>query len=650
MTRAFQRLACTFLILLLSAFPAMSEKRVALVIGNGAYQSTPALANPANDAGDMAAALKEVGFEVILAKDVDNRAMERAIVQFARLSQDADASLFYYAGHGIQHRGNNYLVPIDARLEDEFSLNFELARVSDVISALEQARGVKILVLDACRNNPLADKLTRLSASRQFGAARGLARIDAIRGMIIAYATQPDQVAVDGTGRNSPFTRALLKQIAEPGVEIGTLFRRVAMDVNHATGGRQLPELSVSLFGEFYLNTRETDLQAWAKIRNTDDPAALQEFMQQYPRSALATDARMRMAAIERENAERERLRRLKEERERVQREKERLEREQAERDRLEAERKRLEAEQLERERLAREAAARTQSEQERLEAERIERERLARETAERERMRKEQERLLREYAERERLARERLAREIAEREQRERQRLAKEFAEREKEREEQERQWRERAEKAQREREALARQLAEREQRDRERQESEAAERARLALLSKPDAPVAPVAPDTAKPREEPDISRELQKELQRVGCYTGPIDGQWGPKSEAALRSFLRITGDAKTVPRPEPGTLAAVAARKDRACPVTASRPPPASAPSPRQNAAPPSDKSARPRVGQLRPRCFRQGDMSACRELCAYFGPQAGACARLRGGGAGLRRGYGLGPQR
>jgi hypothetical protein len=465
--------------------------------------------------------------------------------------------------------------------------------------------------------------------------------------MIIAYATQPDQIAVDGTGRNSRFTRSLIKQIAEPGVEIGTLFRRVAMDVNHATGGRQLPELSVSLFGEFYLNTRETDLQAWARIRNTGDPAALQEFLQQYPRSALATDARMRIAAIERESAERERQRRLQEEREQARREQERLKREQAERERLEAERKRLEAARRERERLAREAAAHKQSEQERLEAERIERERLAREAAERERMRKQQERLLGEYAERERLARERLAREIAEREQRERHRLAKEFAEREKEREEQERQWRERAETAQREREALARQLAEREQRDRERRDREAAEaeRARLALLSKPDAPI---APDAAKPREEPAVSRELQKELQRVGCYSGPIDGQWGPQSEAALRSFLRITGDAKTAPRPEPGTLAAVAARKDRACPMTASRPPPASAPSPKQKSAPAGDDAIRSRLGALRPRCFRRGDMSACRELCTFFGPQAGACARLRGGRPGFGGGYGRGP--
>ena len=259
--------------------------------------------------------------------------------------------------------------------------------------------------------------------------------------------------------------------------------------------------------------------------------------------------------------------------------------------------------------------------------------------------MRKEQERLLREYAERERLARERLAREIAEREQRERQRLAKEFAEREKEREEQERQWRERAETAQREREALARQLADREQRDRERRESEAAERDRLALLSKPDAQV---APDAAKPHEEPDVSRELQKELQRVGCYSGPIDGQWGPKSEAALRSFLRIIGDANTAPRPEPGTLAAVAARKDRACPVTASRPPPASAPSPKGKSAPVNNNAVSSRLGELRPRCFRRGDMSACRELCAFFGPKSPPCFRLRGGRPGFGAGYGRGP--
>jgi hypothetical protein len=176
--------------------------------------------------------------------------MERAIAQFARDARDADAALFYYAGHGLQHQGLNYLMPTDARLDDEFNLNFEMTRLEDVLLSLGRARGVKILVLDACRRNPLVDRLA--GTTRDFAATRGLARLEARYGMVVAYATQADQVAVDGSGRNSPFTAALVKQLSEPGLEIGMLFRRVAADVNRMTGGRQLPELSVSLLGEFY--------------------------------------------------------------------------------------------------------------------------------------------------------------------------------------------------------------------------------------------------------------------------------------------------------------------------------------------------------------------------------------------------------------
>jgi uncharacterized caspase-like protein len=181
---------------------------VALVIGNAAYQSTQLLANPRNDASDVADALKRVSFEVVLERDLDKRGMERAIAQFARDARDADAALFYCAGHGLQHRGLNYLVPTDARLEDEFSLNFEMTRLEDVLISLGQARGIKILVLDACRNNPLLERLARVATTRDFVPARGLARLDATRGMVVAYATQADQLAVDGTGRNSPFSRA----------------------------------------------------------------------------------------------------------------------------------------------------------------------------------------------------------------------------------------------------------------------------------------------------------------------------------------------------------------------------------------------------------------------------------------------------------
>jgi hypothetical protein len=190
-------------------------------------------------------------------------------------------------------------VPVDARLEDEFSVNYELTRIDDVLFAVSQASGVKLLILDACRNNPLADRLIR-STSRNIGIARGLTLIDDARGMIVAYATQPNQVADDRHGRNSPFTSALLNEMKEPGVEIATFFRRVAADVDRATNGRQFPELSISMTGEFYLNAQETDLQAWARVRDSSKITDLNDFLTHYPESVLAKDAQARIAVLER--------------------------------------------------------------------------------------------------------------------------------------------------------------------------------------------------------------------------------------------------------------------------------------------------------------------------------------------------------------
>jgi uncharacterized caspase-like protein len=380
--------------------PAAAERRVALVIGNAAYQNTTTLANPANDALDMAAALEKVGFTVQVERDLTKRGMEAALSRFARAADGADAALFFYAGHGVQYRGSNYLVPVDARLEDEISIAYELLRLDDVQFSLERARGVKLLLLDACRNNPLLDRLVRRSGTRDTPLTRGLARVDGARGMVIAYATQADQVAVDGTGRNSPFTEALIKYLAEPGLEVGTLLRRVAIEVDRATSGRQLPETWVTLRDEFYLNARESDLQAWARARDSDDPDQLADFIRRFPNSQFAPDLRQRLEAVisrqQRSQAERERNERARAEAERA----ERLRKEQAEVERVAKE-------QAERERLAREAAARTEAERAEL---------LRKEQAEA--ARREAERAANEQAERERLAREAAVRELAEREQ----------------------------------------------------------------------------------------------------------------------------------------------------------------------------------------------------------------------------------------
>jgi hypothetical protein len=331
--RRFASILLVLLAVVATSVPLRAEKRVALVVGNAAYKYTARLVNPTNDADDITAALRKVAFEVIVVKDVDKRSLEMAMANFGRQAQDADAALVYYAGHGIQYQGLNYLMPVDARLEDEYSINYELTRTDDVLFALSKARGVKILILDACRNNPLAERLSSRGVNRDFAQTRGLARIEAPRGMLVAFATQSDQVAVDGVGRNSPFTGALLKEIEEPGIEIATLFRRVAIDVNRTTGGRQLPELSISMAGEFYLNARETDMQAWAKLRGSSDRQQLSDFTTQYPNSPLISDVQERLAALDR--AEKLRL----EEEARVQSEREQLIRERSQRDPLESER-----------------------------------------------------------------------------------------------------------------------------------------------------------------------------------------------------------------------------------------------------------------------------------------------------------------------
>jgi hypothetical protein len=306
LTKLGTRLLAAYCGLLAITAPSLAEKRVALVVGNAHYVNTPALVNPANDAADVAGALTAVGFDVTLKIDADKHALDQAIAQFARASTTADAALFYYAGHGMQFQGRNYVVPVDARLPDEISLRYELTAVDDVKAALQESSGVKIMVLDSCRDNPLAEKLVRSlkEQSRDIPKVQGLARTDQTTGMIIIYATQPDEVAADGAGRNSPFSAAFLREIEEPGLEIGAMFRRVGADVYHTTFGRQTPEISISLLSEYYLNQTETDQAIWARLRLTSDAPAIKAFLDRYPNSFYAVDAVARLELLRRQNLE----------------------------------------------------------------------------------------------------------------------------------------------------------------------------------------------------------------------------------------------------------------------------------------------------------------------------------------------------------
>jgi hypothetical protein len=254
--------------------PAVADKRIALVIGNGAYRNTPQLANPRNDAQGVADALKRVGFEVILGLDFDKAAMEEAVIKFSRSARNADVAMFYYSGHAMQFAGTNYLVPVDAVLTDEADL-LRMIKVDEVVADLEQAKTLRILVLDSCRDNPLAEELKRsIGPTRAVSVQRGLAKIDSPEGMIVSYATQAGRTAEDGSGHDSPYTTAFLKHIDEQD-EVGTIFRRIAADVYETTSHGQLPELSISFVGEFYLNGRlDVTVTQAAPTPSTPDPCA----------------------------------------------------------------------------------------------------------------------------------------------------------------------------------------------------------------------------------------------------------------------------------------------------------------------------------------------------------------------------------------
>jgi uncharacterized caspase-like protein len=299
-------LVFALLALVALAGAASADRRVAVVMGNAHYANAPPLRNPGNDATDIDAALTRLGFKVTLRLDATRRQFDQALEQFSRDAKTADAALFYYAGHGLQYQGRNYLVPVDAELRDEVSLRYETAAVEEVKEALEGSNGVKILILDSCRDNPFTERLNRSLrlSTRDIPRLQGLAREEGAKGMIIVYSTQPDEVANDGIGRNSPFSTALLKELDEPGLEVDAMFRRVENDVYRATSGAQLPELSISLAPAYYLNQSETDQTVWSRIRAGADAAALGAFIKRYPSSFYAPDARARLDLIESQERE----------------------------------------------------------------------------------------------------------------------------------------------------------------------------------------------------------------------------------------------------------------------------------------------------------------------------------------------------------
>lgn len=227
----------------LSVRNSSGERRVALIVGIGAYETAP-LRNAVNDARDMAQALRDLGFDVVYQENLNQNDLKRSIRGFSDRLRDSDIALFYYAGHGVQVKGVNYLVPTGAQLAREEEVEYECVDAGFVFAAMENAPGTKIVILDACRNNPFA---------RSFrSASRGLATMTAPGGTLVAYATSPGSVASDGDARNGLYTQELLKFMRYPGLSIEEVFKRVRVSVLGLTQGKQTPWESSSLIGEFY--------------------------------------------------------------------------------------------------------------------------------------------------------------------------------------------------------------------------------------------------------------------------------------------------------------------------------------------------------------------------------------------------------------
>ena len=256
---AFGRAALAFWLTLAITQPAVAERRVALVVGNSSYTNVPRLPNPRNDASDMIARLKAIGFDVIPGLDLDRNGFLNTLASFGRAAEGADVALFFYAGHGLQVNGQNYLVPTDAKVEYEAELDIALIPVPLVMQQLARGSRVNIVLLDACRDNPFAKDLSRTLGTRSASAlGRGLSRIQTASGTFIAFATQPDNVAQDGDGRNSPFTGAFLANMEKPGLSLSDLMIEVRNEVMRQTNGKQVPWDSSSLTGRFSFKVEGT--------------------------------------------------------------------------------------------------------------------------------------------------------------------------------------------------------------------------------------------------------------------------------------------------------------------------------------------------------------------------------------------------------
>jgi uncharacterized caspase-like protein len=503
----------------ISADPALADKRVALVIGMSRYQQVPKLTNPARDADAMTSLFRKAGFDIVdNERDLGISDLRRVIREFSEVSRDADISVVYYAGHGIEVDGTNYLVPADARLLSDFDVEDETVSLDRVLKALDPAKRLKLVILDACRDNPFAKTMKRSVASRSIG--RGLAKIEpAMSDTLIAYAAKAGAVASDGDGDNSPFATALVKYITEPGLDLRLAFGRVRDDVLKSTGNHQEPFVYGSLGGETMALVPQTakpvDPEAGARVdyelaAQIGTKQAWDSFLASHPSGLYANLARAQNSKLSA-----------------------------AQQSRSKADDARREAEE--------QAALKAEELRKQLE------EQSTRQTAEAKQKLSEQAKKDLDEA----------RKQVAEQ-------AKKELDEARKQVELAQQQ----AEAARQQVEEAKRQAIAEAQRQVEQARRAAREDAEKVASLTPNQTI-PQQPPPAPQIDQADVARLLQAHLKRVGCNAGNVDGNWDDSSSKALDLFNKNAQTRFDIKLASLDALDAVRNRPDRVCPLNCAK---------------------------------------------------------------------------
>ena len=494
---------------------ASAARRVALVIGISAYQNVPRLTNPARDAAAIGDVFQKAGFDVVDRRnDLSGAELRREIRDFANKTADADVAVVYYAGHGIEVDGTNYMIPIDAKLASDFDIEDETVSLDRILQSLNPARRLRMVILDACRDNPFATTMKRGSASRSIG--RGLAKVEPTStDTLIAFAAKAGAVAGDGSGENSPFTAALVKHIASPGLDLRLAFGRVRDEVLRNTGNRQEPFVYGSLGGETL--SLGPAAPAPAPIHNAPNPGPRRDYefaAQIGTKEAWNTFLNSQKTGLYADLAR-------------------------AALEKLDV------AEQTS---AAAVESQRKAEEQARLKAEGFRRQ-LEEQAA------RQQEEAKKQLSEQSRRALEQARQQIAEQAKKELDEARRQAAEAQKQ-----------AEDARRQVELVRAQAAADAQKQIEAARAE--QKAQVAALTpKDEAPRPAVLPMM----DQSDIARLLQAHLKRVGCDPGTTEGNWTPGSQKALETFNKSAGTKLDIKLASLDALDAVRSKTSRVCPL-------------------------------------------------------------------------------